>query len=90
MNDREKLIELLYDQFEHLYEPLDDAYIYRRMGMSANILIMHGVTIQKQGEWILVDKKKGTGVCSNCHRLEHIDPIATHCRYCGAKMKEVK
>lgn len=28
----------------------------------------------------------GYGICSNCNRGDHIDPIATHCRYCGAKM----
>lgn len=28
----------------------------------------------------------GTGVCSNCHRLDSIDKLAKYCRYCGAKM----
>ena len=30
--------------------------------------------------------QNGKGCCSNCHRLDGIDPLATHCRYCGAKM----
>lgn len=30
--------------------------------------------------------QNGKGCCSNCHRLDSIDNIATHCRYCGAKM----
>ena len=34
--------------------------------------------IIRQGDW---------GVCSNCHRSDHIDPLATHCRYCGARLK---
>lgn len=54
----------------------------------ADHLIANEVVIQKRGEWILVDKKKGTGVCSNCHRLEHIDPLDSYCRYCGASMRK--
>lgn len=41
----------------------------------------------RHGRWILVDKN-GTGVCSECNRQDHIDPLATHCRYCGALMDE--
>ena len=35
-----------------------------------------------------VGKMDGVGICSNCKRLDHIDPLATHCRYCGADMRE--
>ena len=35
---------------------------------------------------ILCDK--GKGVCSNCHRLDNIDPLARYCRYCGAKLAQ--
>lgn len=35
-----------------------------------------------------VGEKDGIGICSNCKRLDHIDPLATHCRYCGAEMSE--
>ena len=38
----------------------------------------------KYGKWTL--KQNGTGVCSNCHRQDHIDLLARYCRYCGAKM----
>ena len=38
------------------------------------------------GEWIGV--RNGKGICSNCNRLDSIDPLATHCRYCGADMRE--
>ena len=31
------------------------------------------------------DPVKGTAICSNCNRQDHIDPLATHCRYCGAE-----
>ena len=30
--------------------------------------------------------QNGKGCCSNCHRLDSIDNLATHCRYCGARM----
>lgn len=39
-----------------------------------------------KSHWELVDEKKGTGVCGNCHRQDHMDPLARYCRYCGAKM----
>ena len=35
-----------------------------------------------------VGEKDGIGICSNCKRLDHIDPLATHCRYYGAEMIE--
>lgn len=38
----------------------------------------------KHGKWIMKGFHKG--VCNQCHRLDYIDPLATHCRYCGAKM----
>lgn len=38
----------------------------------------------RRGRWVSV--QNGKGCCSECHRLDAIDPIATHCRYCGARM----
>lgn len=35
---------------------------------------------------LLVQNHKG--VCSECHRLDEIDPLAHFCRYCGAKIEE--
>lgn len=35
-------------------------------------------------KWIMRNGK--TGVCNNCNRQDHIDPLATHCPHCGAKM----
>ena len=40
----------------------------------------------RHGQWILVDTEKGIGVCSNCNRQDRIDHLATHCRFCGARM----
>lgn len=81
MIDREKLIELI------------ESARYWGSNTSAEIaehLIANGVVIQKQAEWIEIDRRSGHGVCSNCNRLDGIDSLATHCRYCGSRMKEVK
>lgn len=40
-----------------------------------------------RAKWILQDGK-GNGVCSACNRQDRIDPLATHCRYCGAIMNK--
>lgn len=37
-----------------------------------------------EATWTLVSN--GSGVCSNCNRQDHIDALATNCRYCGAKI----
>ena len=42
------------------------------------------VVLVVHGKWIMKDK--GAGVCSNCNRQDHIDPLSKYCRYCGAKM----
>ena len=39
-----------------------------------------------RGEWQMVSN--GSGVCSECHRQDKIDPLAKFCRYCGAPMTE--
>lgn len=44
-----------------------------------------GYRKQVEAKWHLVCN--GFGVCKNCNRMDAIDPISTHCRYCGAKMK---
>lgn len=38
----------------------------------------------KHAHWVGVHD--GWGCCSNCHRMDGIDKLATHCRFCGAKM----
>ena len=40
----------------------------------------------RHGEWIMVSPDGTFGVCNDCNRSDYIDPLATHCRYCGAKM----
>ena len=39
-----------------------------------------------KGEWEMVSN--GSGVCSECHRQDKIDPLAKFCRYCGAPMMD--
>lgn len=39
-----------------------------------------------RGEWVSVHDRYG--ICSNCHRGDHIDPLAGFCRFCGADMKK--
>ena len=40
----------------------------------------------RRGEWQMVSN--GSGVCSECHRQDKIDPLAKFCRYCGAPMTD--
>lgn len=42
----------------------------------------------KRGKWIMVSPDGLSGVCNVCNRSDGIDQLATHCRYCGARMKE--
>lgn len=46
--------------------------------------IFHHIKNPPHAIWTLVHN--GKGVCSNCHRLDGIDPLATHCRYCGMRI----
>lgn len=39
--------------------------------------------------WVL-RQSNDYAVCSHCCHGDHVDPVATHCRYCGAKMDGVK
>ena len=40
----------------------------------------------KHAHWVGVHD--GWGCCSNCHRMDGIDKLATHCRFCGAYMRD--
>lgn len=39
-----------------------------------------------RGVWVSVHDRYG--ICSNCHRGDHIDPLAGFCRFCGADMRK--
>lgn len=59
----------------------------------ASFEFVHGLSCQveaiisagQEAKRLLV--QNGTGVCSNCYRQDHIDPIAKYCRYCGARLE---
>lgn len=57
-----------------------------------NLAGMPPIHMQKitPAERILIDATKGTFVCSNCNRQDHMDQLAMYCRYCGAKFTESK
>ena len=49
-------------------------------------LTIYPESLREHGQWIM--QQDNTGVCSNCHRQDHIDPFAKYCRYCGVEMCE--
>lgn len=44
---------------------------------------------ENQAFWISYNAENKTAICSKCYRLDHVDPLATHCRYCGASIKRM-
>lgn len=44
---------------------------------------------KNQAFWIGYNAEKKTAICSRCNRLDHVDPLATHCRYCGASIRRM-
>ena len=59
----------------------------RIMELIQNISALRPVSRERvekawRGEWQMVSN--GSGVCSECHRQDKIDPLAKFCRYCGA------
>lgn len=83
MTNREKLIELLKDS-PSLDALDDDGY-----AMGADHLIANGVTIQKQGRWIIRSSGKGNyatnwAECSECNVCG--SPQWKVCPVCEAKM----
>lgn len=94
MTDRERLIELLNDALA-VYDVI--VYALLHTDEIADLLISHGVTVQKHGRWILGHVSPGMltpggnrpWVCSECGaviswRLD--EPTTNYCSNCGAKM----
>ena len=44
---------------------------------------------ENQAFWIGYNAENKTAICSKCNRLDHVDPLATHCRYCGASIRRM-
>ena len=77
MNDRERLIDILYEGF--YISPEND--IKGTAQKAANLLISDGVTVQKHGRWI---EGKSLEKCSICGKKGF--PDWHYCPNCGAKM----
>ena len=60
-----------------------DRFLYSIRGLIATAPTVDAVEVV-HARWENV--QNGKGCCSNCHRLDSIDNLATHCRYCGAIM----
>ena len=77
--DRNNLVELLKTPI-HPLAGADPAEVV------ADYLIDNYKYFRKKAKWTMVDKS-GNGVCSNCHRQDHIDELAVACRYCGCEIE---
>lgn len=96
MADKEKLVELLHVSVcdyncEHCeYSYSDEACIAFLEQMAADHLIANGVTVQKQGQWIVLGQRTyGSGrsythYCSECG--QHGFDDYKRCPNCGAIM----
>ena len=97
--DREKLMELIGEFF---YGKTDSGFVIyfteSECEIIADYLLSHGVTFEKQGEWI--DKPTGAygrwqSWCSACGKHSGIGGIESnrhkpYCPNCGARMKGAK
>ena len=78
-----KLTRLVDDDTDHL--SVRDIQKADFAGNFANYLLARGVTVQVEARWEEL-QDDGQGRCSNCHVMDDINPLATHCRFCGAKL----
>ncbi len=93
MNDRETLIKLLCDKYDHFCDQCGVNKDMRYADNLADYLLANGVTVRPQGEWIYhIDDlfpAEGTQECSNCHQEEKISLCnENYCPNCGAKMQK--
>ena len=73
--------------------PGENDSLYRRRKEMAEIALSALRPVSREqvekvwrGEWQMVSN--GSGVCSECHRQDKIDPLAKFCRYCGVPMTD--
>lgn len=102
MDVREKLVELLKKNACPSPFMCDPACRYYGYGdcfpdRFADLLIAHGVTVQKFGHWVSLTDCSNAGVyCSVCHKKVYKEDYAwcnrknklrsNYCPHCGAKM----
>lgn len=70
-----------------------DGFTWEQINEAINMAIAALAPIRQErveeiwrGEWLMVSN--GSGICSECNRLDKIDPLAKFCRYCGAPMTD--
>ena len=85
MTDREKLVELLEDAPT---DPMGN----RNVGVIADYLLSHSVTVREPGRWINhhddLFPAESTQECSVCNEYEFITLCNdNYCPNCGAKME---
>ena len=97
---REEAIALLNEQYETCKRIYDCSADQRKNypnvpqfmeALSMSLSALRPVSREQvekvwRGEWQMVSN--GSGVCSECHRQDKIDPLAKFCRYCGAPMTD--
>ena len=100
MNDRERLIELLSENFveysnvQLIAGNCKISAITLDADKMADHLIANGVVVQKQGKWIAVpssDMVTGKAYeCSECKKMRFGSFKPNYCPNCGADMRERK
>ena len=97
---REEAIALLNEQYETCKRIYDCSADQRKNypnvpqfmeALSMSLSALRPVSREQvekvwRGEWQMVSN--GSGVCSECHRQDKIDPLAKFCRYCGAPLTD--
>ena len=99
MDVREKLVELLREAPYNIFgNKLGNCYFDSCLGLIADHLIAHGVTVQECGYWVSLTDCANAGVyCSVCHKKVYKEDYARcnrknklrsdYCPNCGAKME---
>ena len=75
-------LEVLRQEYE-MHDDCDEL-VARRCREAISALPAADVVEVRHAHWNMV--QNGKGICGACNRLDSIDQLATHCRYCGARM----
>ena len=83
--DADKVTDALWKMTNHRSKPVYDVLRAAIKTVEASPTI-DPEDLRPTRYWMM--ERDGYGICSNCNRGDHIDPLAKFCRYCGAKMEE--